>query len=193
MTQSLSQYQKALQDQLNLNDDTLLMIQDALRVKHYTAGEHVIMVGEPSVIVGFIVHGLVRFYYITHDGQDMTKSFCQEGEFVGAYDAFIQQTPTTFSIEALEDTTLLTLPFARLFELGEQHMVWQGIHLNMVQRLYLKKQQREQELLLYDAATRYRHFQARYPTLEQRVKQYHIASYLGITPVSLSRIRAQRA
>ncbi len=65
--------------------------------------------------------------------------------------------------------------------------------LKTAEWLYVKLDQRESELLLDDAATRYLKFLAEYPGLVHRVKQYHIASYLGITPESLSRIRAQLA
>ena len=66
---------------------------------------------------------------------------------------------------------------------------WERLGRLLTEQLYIKKEQREAEFLLDDAPTRYRNFQKQYPGLEDRLPQYHVASYLGITPVALSRIR----
>jgi CRP-like cAMP-binding protein len=67
----------------------------------------------------------------------------------------------------------------------------QQLNCKIAESLFIKKERREATLLLDDAKTRYLNFLEEYPGLETRLKQYHIASYLGITPVSLSRVRAQ--
>lgn len=174
-----------------LPNDKLDMARSDLRIQTVAAGQHFAEAGQPCGTIGFVLRGIFRFYYLTFDGQDMTKSFCSENEFVGVYSAFLQNLPAAYSIEALEPGELLVFSFRTLQKLSQQDPVWLQLRLQMVEQLYLKKEQREQQLLLYDAKIRYQNFLNAYPNLEKRLKQYHVASYLGITPVSLSRIRAQ--
>lgn len=156
-----------------------------------SAGDHFIHAGDIPLQIGFVVSGVFRFYYLTPDGSDHTKSFRMEGDFITAYSAFLLQEPAFFSIEALEDSHLLVTDFETYAELTESNPNWQMVRLRLTERVFLIKEQREKELLLDDATTRYLKFCEQYPGLEDRVKQYHIASFLGITPVSLSRIRRQ--
>jgi CRP-like cAMP-binding protein len=152
-----------------------------------------IRTGEIPTQIGFVASGLLRLYYVNDRGVEFTKSFCQENDFVAAYSALILNQPAQFFIEALEDSLLLVADYVNYQQLCTEHPCWQIIKHRFVEALFIKKEKREGELLLDDATTRYSKFLIDYPTLENRVKQYHIASYLGISPVSLSRIRKTRA
>jgi CRP-like cAMP-binding protein len=138
-----------------------------------------------------VVSGLLRLYYIDANGNEFIKSFCVENEIVAAYSALLLHEPSRLFIQALEPSTLLVADFAEYQAVSAQHACWQMVNSRIAETLFIKKEKREAALLLDDAETRYRAFLAEYPQLEQRVKQHHIASYLGITPVSLSRIRAR--
>jgi CRP-like cAMP-binding protein len=131
-------------------------------------------------------------YYRDARGTEWTKAFCLAGTVVAAYSALLRGEPSRLSIQALEPSTLLVADFDSYQTLTAEHPCWQIVNRKLAEGLFIKKEQRESELLLDDASTRYQNFLDEYPGLEARVKQYHIASYLGITPVSLSRIRAQR-
>jgi CRP-like cAMP-binding protein len=97
--------------------------------------------------------------------------------------------PARFSIQALEESHLLVCNLQPVVELFDQHRCWERLGRKLAEQLYIKKETREAEFLLDDAETRYNNFQRAYPGLEHRLAQYHVASYLGITPVALSRIR----
>lgn len=137
----------------------------------------------------FVNAGLLRFFYRTEEGKEFNKSFSRENEFAGNYSAYLTGTESRFSIQALEDSYLLVARFADITALFDQHPCWEKFGRLMAEQLYIKKEQREAEFLLDDAETRYRNFISRYPGLEPRLAQYQVASYLGITPVALSRIR----
>jgi CRP-like cAMP-binding protein len=154
------------------------------------AGEFFIKAGEVPKTIGFVVSGLLRLYYLDNSGTEFTKSFCLENEFIAAYSALLSNQPSRLFIETLEDTNLLVADYQEYQKLANEHHCWQIINCKLSQNLFIKKEKRESELLLDDATTRYLNFLTEYPQLETRVKQYHIASYLGITPVSLSRVRA---
>lgn len=153
-------------------------------------GDYFVKAGEDPQQIGFVVSGLLRLHYIDEAGNDFTKSFCCEGEFAGVYGALLLNVPSHIFIQALEPSVMLVIQFKDFQALMESHVCWQIVARKLVEFLFLRKEERESELLLYDAETRYRRFLQKYPGLETRVKQYHVASYLGITPVSLSRIRA---
>lgn len=157
--------------------------------KTLAQGEYLIRAGQSSTDLAFINSGLLRLFYQTANGKDYNKSFSTEGQFTAAYSAYLTQTPARFSIQALEDSQLLVCDLDRLTQLYEKHSCWQRLGRLLTEQVYIKKEAREAEFLLDDAETRYRRFQQDYPGLEQRIAQYHIASYLGITPVALSRIR----
>ena len=145
--------------------------------------------GQASDSLCFVNAGLLRFFYETGDGKEFNKSFSKENEFAGNYSAYLTGTPPRFNIQALEDSHLLVAKFTAIAALFDRHPCWEKFGRSMAEQLYIKKEQREAEFLLDDATTRYRNFLLRYPGLEDRLAQYHVASYLGITPVALSRIR----
>jgi CRP-like cAMP-binding protein len=154
-----------------------------------SAGGFFIQAGEIPTKIGFVVAGMLRIYYVNSAGIEYTKAFCPENHFIAAYSALLLNQPAQFFIEALEDTSLLLADYEEYTRFCAGHACWQTANHRLVEWLFIKKEQREAELLLADATTRYQKFLAEYPNLETRLKQYHIASYLGISPVSLSRIR----
>ncbi len=150
-----------------------------------------VMAGEIPEDVGFLVSGILRFFYIDESGKEFTKSFCEENNVVAALSALLQNEPARYFIQALENSLLLVAPYTAYQELMAGHRCWQILDHKFTQALFIRKEKREGELLLDDAETRYLSFLAKYPELNKRLKQHYIASYLGITPVTLSRIRSK--
>ena len=153
--------------------------------------EHLLRAGEVPATIAFLRAGLLRLYYLDESGAEYTKSFCCAPELVAAYSALLLCEPSRLFIQALEDSSLLIADYRAYQRLAAGHGCWQIVNRRIAEALFIKKEKREAALLLDDAETRYRQFLAEYPQLEGRVRQHHIASYLGITPVSLSRIRAR--
>ncbi len=110
---------------------------------------------------------------------------------VAAYTALLNNEPSKLFIQTLEDSQLLTANYEEYQAATAESSCWQKVNQNIAERLFMKKEKRESSLLLDDAQTRYIKFGNEYPGLESRIKQHLIASYLGITPVTLSRIRAR--
>jgi CRP-like cAMP-binding protein len=147
--------------------------------------------GDVSEWLCFVNSGLLRFFYLNADGKEFNKSFSRENDFAGAYSAWLTGEPARFSIQALEPCYLLQARFDEIVALFETHACWQKLGRLLAEQLYIRKEQREAEFLLDDAETRYRNFKRQYPGLESRLAQYHVAGYLGITAVALSRIRSR--
>jgi CRP-like cAMP-binding protein len=186
--QSLITFLRSLAD---IPDAEMAKAVDLFRPMRLRRGAFFMQAGDIPQSIGFLVSGVMRLYYMDEHGREYTKSFCVPPDVVSAYSALLLGVPSRLFIDALEDSVLLMAPYDAFVSLAAMHVCWEVAQRKIAERLFIKKEQRESTLLLDDAQTRYLAFLDQYPGLEQRVKQYHIASYLGITPVSLSRIRAQ--
>jgi CRP-like cAMP-binding protein len=138
--------------------------------------------------VGFVAQGLFRMVYLV-DGEERTKDFQSEGQFTGSLASLLIGTPARFSVVAMEPSVLLEIRRERLFELSDHYPVWDRMRRNYAEQLFLYKEAREASLLLDSPDARYLQFLRERPDLLQRSPLKHIASYLGVTPEALSRIR----
>ncbi len=169
-------------------------IEKVLNVFHISKlqkNQFLISAGEVPTTISFLASGILRLYYISDSGFEFTKSFCVEGDMAAAYTALLNNEPSNLFIQALEDSRLLTANYKEYQAVTAESLCWQKVNRNIAERLFIKKEERESSLLLDDAQTRYMKFRNEYPSLESRISQRLIASYLGITPVTLSRIRAR--
>lgn len=159
-----------------------------LRSKQFSKGEYFIRAGERSGFIGFMNVGLLRYFYVDEEGREFTRYFCQTGHFVSSSDS----TGTArYSIQALEDTEMILFREADWQGLLDTHPVWGKITVAVQEYALRLAEERERSLIMDDAATRYEKLLHDFPGIENKVKQYDIAGYLGITPVSLSRIRGK--
>jgi len=137
----------------------------------------------------FIAQGLVRNHYTTIDGKEFNKSFISAPSFCGAMSELVLGQASRFSIAALEPTIAIAIPSDWLRREKQHSPEIQRLSLDIAEQMALKKESREAELLLDDASTRYKTFIENNEELLERIPAYHIASYLGITEVALSRIK----
>jgi CRP-like cAMP-binding protein len=146
----------------------------------------------PSTHVAVIVQGLFRAVY-SADGDDVTYGFYYAPGFVTEYAGFVKQGPARFSIEALEDCRIVQWSHAAIQQLYSLGPKGERLGRLIAEEVFVGFMDRTMELLLYSPEERYSRMVARNSTLLQRVPLYMIAEYLGITPESLSRIRARMA
>jgi CRP-like cAMP-binding protein len=152
-------------------------------------GEHFLCAGDETKHMGFILEGLFRLYYIDEDGNDFTKAFSETGRFLISYSAIVQKRPSYFNIEALQDSTILKFDYWIFDQMIQSDLRWYPFAFKLLESVYIMKELREKSFLLDDAAKRYLAFKERYADVENQIKLYHVASFLGITPEALSRIR----
>lgn len=166
--------------------DDLLTI---FKIKKLRKDEFFISEGQVPKKFGIIINGLFRYYYLNEKGDEFTKGLILTGNVLAAYSAMLHQQKSLFFIQALEDSIILEINYHPWLTLQQQNPFWDKFLIALLQKGYCVKEKRERELLLLDAETRYRIFREEFPTLEKRIKLQIIASYLGIKPESLSRIR----
>ena len=160
--------------------------------KHIPKNSHWVTEGQIAHEYAFITHGFMRSYYVK-EGKDVVRDFFSEHSHVSAYTSIISRTPSLYSIQALESTRLLTLTYRDNQELFCRHSCWQEIGRLTAEARYKQKEEREASFLLDSPEDRYQKLFLQSPEILQRAPQYHIASYLGITPETLSRIRRKLA
>ena len=137
----------------------------------------------------FVEMGCLRSYSIDDRGTEHVVQLALEGHWIGDLYSITTQTPATLNIEALEDSHLLLLHYRDVDRLLEEIPVLETYFRKLYQRAYVQLQQRLNTALSVSAEQRYKELIEQHPNLLQRVPLIHIASYLGITPESLSRIR----
>lgn len=158
-------------------------------VHHFKRDEYLLHAGDVGTYAYYVDEGLVRLFYTNENGREFVKSFAAADDFCGSLNSSLFKTPCRFSIQALEPTTVFRTRFDQIVALFPTDIRWERLGRKLAENYALLKEQREAEFLLDSAETRYRRFLEDYPDLDQRIAQYHIASYLGITDVALSRIR----
>lgn len=138
----------------------------------------------------FIHQGVFRYFVLHADG-DYTKDFAVDTQnaLCTSFTSLITQEPSQIGIEALEDSTVWIWQAKDVLPLFETHHTWTLFAKRLTESMYIRKERRELTLLTRSPQENYRQFLIDFPKLDQRIPQYMIASYLGITPESLSRIR----
>lgn len=160
--------------------------------KRFAGGAHLQRAGEPCERIYFLNSGLVREYYRRSDGTERTRAFARSGNFSSSYADYLMNRNAQVSIEALQDTDVLALPLHSLDTLRSMHRSLDVAGRRLLEQMYVQKEKREFQFLTMTPSERYWHLTEDYPGIETVVQQYHIASYLGITPVALSRIRRRK-
>lgn len=155
-------------------------------------GEVIIHEGEVHHSVYFIKSGAMRSYYINKDGKDVTHWFGFEGDVAASLGNFINSKPSLENIELLEDSVVLKISRSKLLELFSTNLEMANFGRKLAEYALLEM---EEQILLTqftDAKSRYLSLIDKFPQLLKRVKLGHISSYLGITQVTLSRIRSEK-
>ena len=154
----------------------------------FSKGEIILGIGSVMNKVFWVLKGIARSYYLDDEGNDVTKLFCPEMSLI-AGESFFTTENSIQSFEALEDIDALSFNAKELKEYFLKNPILQELYIKLLENSIVYKMRREYAFQTKHAAERYLDFQKEFPQLEERVNQNCIASYLGITPVSLSRIR----
>lgn len=156
-------------------------------------GEFFIRSGVRAKEIGFLDAGILRAFYTNSEGTDYNKHFFVSPCFIGGYASLISGKPNQINQEALSDCQVLVADYQAFRDCYYRYADIERAARVLAERFFVQKEQREIDIVLLDADERYRLFRRDFPGLENRVPQYHIASYLGITPTQLSRIRRKIA
>lgn len=154
----------------------------------FSKNQIILKTGQTENYLSFIERGIIR-YYIQGDENDLTFAFVFSNNFMSGYDSFLTRTPSTYNIEALTDTILWRISFQDLQDVYIHTQIGNIIGRKASEELFIKKSKREISLLSENAEQRYQNLFTEQPHLFQHIPLKYIASYIGVTPQALSRIR----
>lgn len=131
-------------------------------------------------------------FYVGRDGREFNKAFLRAGQFAAALDALITSEPSRLSIQTMTECSVLEGPYDTLVSMYARDAFWERLGRVVAEGLYVAKVRREAALLMDSAGERYDAFLKEMSDLVDVIPNYHVASYLGVQPETLSRIRAAR-
>ena len=173
-----------------VDDEDWLFFSSRLIKREFPKKSIFLNTGEIENHISFIEKGTVRLLIPKEDEEkDITFGFSFENEFVSAYDSFLTQTPSLYQLEALVDITLWSISYDDLQAVYNETKIGNTIGRFASERLFLLKSKREQSLLNDSAEQRYLNLFKERPNLLKTIPLKYIASYIGVTPQALSRIR----
>ena len=184
----LPQLKKFLTHFVEFTNDDLDAVRDLFVSKKIRKGEYLYAPGEIATEIGFLVKGAFRIYYLIGE-KESTRLIGSEGVFVTSVPSFTTQKPCIEYVEAMENMDLLMLSYDNLQKMYEISPKWERFVRILAEYAYNEQQKRVYSLIALTAQQRYEQFIKERPDLVQRVPQYIIANYLGISPETLSRIR----
>lgn len=173
-----------------LSEETLQAFSKELQRVTVKKGDYFLRAGYVSNSIGLLQEGVFRTFYLSHD-KEHTSYFNVEtrNPFVAAFTSFLKQEPSKETIQALENAELLILSYSALQKLYDTHPELERLGRILAEQHYLMDMERIYDLQQQKAGFKYNKFMELYPGLLNRIPHHYIASYLGITPESLSRLR----
>lgn len=148
--------------------------------------------GEFSSKLAFISEGVMRAFFRNKSGHEYNKTFFTSSNFIAAYSSITTKQQNLINLQCLTDCTLQVADFEKITSLYDDYPKIERLARILAEYKFAIKEKREIELVTLEATERYEIFKKEHPNLENLISQYHIASYLGITPTQLSRIRAKK-
>jgi len=184
---------KNLSKYVALTDEEQESILSLFTARKFRKHQYILQEGDLTRYETFIVKGLTRTYEVDEKGQEHIVHFGLEDWWVGDLYSFLAETPTAYNIDCLEDTEVLQITKGDLEALYQKVPKLERHFRIMIQNAYIASVRRISSTLIKSAAERYAEFLQKYPHIHQRVPNHQVASYLGITPQSLSRIRGGKS
>lgn len=173
---------------IKIDENTADIINDEVSFVNFPGKHIVLLEGMKATNIYFIIHGIVRGYYIDEQGNDVTKCFSSENEFFSS-EGLRTASVSSFTIECLEDCQCIRLPYSLVYKIMKEDENLNNLFVKYYLKEVEKLENRAKSLALMNAEERYIDFCKQCPHLHERVELKYIASYIGIRAASLSRIR----
>ncbi|MDR3667158.1 MAG: Crp/Fnr family transcriptional regulator [Ignavibacteriaceae bacterium] len=178
-----------LSKHIELTDEEKEIFCSSLKIKKVKRHQFLGEAGEISRFQNFVTKGCLRSYYIDENGFEHNVQFAIEDWWIGDMASFLTKKPASLYIEALEDSEVLQIDSPTMEELYIKIPKLERFFRILLQNAFIALEQRIISVISKTAEERYLEFSNKYPQVEQRLPQIHIASYLGITPEFLSKLK----
>jgi len=174
---------------IEINDLEWEHCSSVFNVQHINKKDIVLHQGTICKSILFVVSGLLRIYYIDHDDQEKVFHFSAENNFATDYESFLKSIPSSFSIQAMEDTTVIVITPEMLQDLYNKLRYGEKLGRLIAEDHFFMINDKIKALYTQTPLQRYNSMNAKFPKILERVPQHYIASYLNISAVHLSRLK----
>ncbi|MCM4161777.1 Crp/Fnr family transcriptional regulator [Antarcticibacterium flavum] len=164
-----------------------------LTIQSYKKKEFLYLNGEVQEEIAYICQGLLRKFYVNEKGNEIITGFSREKEYATDYPSFLRQKPSKYSLQFLEPSVVVKMPYKKLQEAYNKHKANEMYGRLAAERVLTRETDRVESLLFASAEERYLNFLDKNEDIINRISLSHLASYLGIERQSLSRIRSKLA
>jgi len=174
-----------------LSEEEREAIRSIVTIQELKKNELWLQEGKKAQLFGFVQKGYLRkFYWL--DGNEVTDYFYLDNSFAGDVPSILSKKPAIANLVAMEPTTILSIPAEKIYSLCSQYPNIEHLMRVLIEQAFITFYYRSTGFILSTPKERYEKLVDEQPEVLQRVAQYHIASYLGITPQHLSRLRAEK-
>jgi len=186
----LKNLKKTIESYFPISESSWKLIENITEFQTLKKGEILLENGEIAKNQHFIAKGILRAFITDQHGNFYNKNLFMENYFAGSKVSLMLQSPSNFTIEALEDSIIINLNYKKYISLVNENDDLKNFYIAYLEKNWIiDKEQREVALVMQNATERYIKLLEKHPTIADRVPLLHIASHLGITPTQLSRIR----
>ena len=176
---------------IDLTSEEEILLLSKINIRTYLKNQYIVQQGDVCKSVNFIISGCTKTFYMDTEGQEHIVMFSIEDWWTSDLGSFITQKPADFNVQCIENTQLIQFSYDNLEELYIEIPKFERLFRKIIERAFVASQKRIVRNFSLDAKERYKIFKTTYPRIDQRVPQYMIASYLGITKEFLSKIKSQ--
>ncbi|NLR80178.1 Crp/Fnr family transcriptional regulator [Chitinophaga eiseniae] len=190
--QYLTAFKEKILSYYPVSTKSFQLLKDIVSFHQLERGTILLNIGQVSRHLHFVCKGAVIAYFTGRDGSTYNKNIFLERQFAGSTVSALLRTPSEFTLQAIEDTTLIRMDYSEYKALIYQHEELKNFYIAYLEKNWIiDKERREISLVMENAGIRYQQLLAEYPNIEKRIPLQHIASHLGVTPTQLSRIRKE--
>ncbi|MCF0065600.1 Crp/Fnr family transcriptional regulator [Dyadobacter chenwenxiniae] len=189
MSESIEAIKKFIGAVAPMGEEDLELLPSILEYKKVKKNDYILKEGEICKNVYFLTKGFLRMFFVDHSGNEVNYRFTFENDFFVDFQSFLLQKPSHFFWQAMQDSEFLVLPKTEILKLYATSPAWNNFGRLVSEKVYLQMNERVEMLLFMTPEERYNHLLSTQPELFAMVSQFHLSSYLGVKPESLSRLR----
>lgn len=185
----MNPYAIFIKSYLDISDKTFNKLASISKYKKFEKNFQIDKSGEIPSKIYLLKSGIIRAYLSSESGKEFNKNFFMPFSFVGSLTALIKKQPSKLTYEALTECKVYEINFEDITKLCFEDISISNLYNKVLESIFIKYEERQLEFISMDATERYLKLRKKLPEIDDSIPQYHIASYLSITPVQLSRIR----
>ena len=186
----ISELKLKLESYSEISVESWSLIASIIKFQELEKDEILLRNGQIAKNIHFVCKGALRAYVTDYDGNIYNKNIFLETDFAGSTVSYLQSTPSNFTLQALENTILISLNYKKYRQFIDDNIDLKNFYIAYLENNWvIEKEKREVSLVMENATDRYLKLLSKYSNIDQRIQQLHLASHLGITPTQLSRIR----